>query len=409
MRMFLLFCIPCVYTWALCAINGEYCHINLSDLHLDENTTIIDHAYVLVRYGADGMWSYRTFKGLNAVYCHSSNFGNVPASNSRMCYYTYPGNYTYDSRYITLSIGEYVPYEYNTVNRMDYSNGILTTNVMGRVKCNTELFYQQPTDYSAGAIQTHSNNHCRYYPQNLTGEYTQWKICATEGKPCYLPNRFNIYSIAFGSGGAESEQLNSYNAVIIREYSGEYVMCDISFFPNIGVYDNTYPDNPRVCLYAINKQFTDMRGYWNQVAACRNCKVQETLTIGVSSMNSNATSKSWTESFTKSTTNGVKFGFFSNSETMSKQQSNTVLESSSQALTQIASKSFSASCGGDVGQVYMWQWVLSADENCAGDVFCKTKVFTTTFLCRSTFGPPKCIPSECADDECEVCVVNAYM
>lgn len=404
----ILFCVPLVHTWALCASDGEYCHINLADLYLDNNTKIIDQGYVFVRYGADGEWSYRFFKGLNAVYCHSSNFGYVATDNTRMCYYTYPRNYTQDPEYYIVPNGQYVPYKYNIINQLDYANGILTTNIMGRVKCTTSLFYRQPTDYDNGVIQSHKSDICRFYPRNLTSEYTSWRICATEGKRCYLPNGFNIYSILFGSGGAEIAKYNSYNAAVIREYSGTSVNCDTSFFPSVDVYETPYPNNPRVCLYAIRNQFTDMRGLWDQVASCRNCKIQETLTVGVSSTNSDATSESWTDSFAESTTNGMKFGWYSNSETLNKQQSHTVLESSSHALTQMASKSFTASCGSDTGQVYLWQWLLSTNENCSNDIFCKTKVYTTTFLCRSKPGPPKCIPSECYDDECDVCTNSQY-
>lgn len=402
--MLLLFVlIVSVHGWAECASDGEYCHINTADLYLDSKTEIDLNGHVLVRYGADGQWSYRYFTKLNAVYCHSSNFGYFTTSSTRMCYFVHPGYYYGYGAYSILSIGDYVPYTFNDIHRIDYLDGMLTTNVMGRVSCRTELFYLQPVDYQSGSLHTHTNKYCNYYFSNVTAEYTTWKFCATEGKRCYLPNNYNIYSIGFGSGGAEIAKYNSYNAVVIREFSGSSLLCSTAFFPAVDNYETTYPSNSRVCLYAIRKQFNDIRGFWNNVASCNGCRIQETLTIGVSSTNTQATSETWTSSFVESSNNGFKFGLFSNSETLSKTQTHAVMLSSSNSLSQMASKSFTASCGGETDQRYLYQWMLSANENCESDFHCKTSVYTANFVCRTKVGPPKCIPTECADPECETC------
>jgi hypothetical protein len=306
--------------------------------------------------------------------------------------------------YSLLSKGEYVPYQYNTIYRLDYANSILTTRAMGRVSCRVSLFYEQPYDYIGGSLYLHNGDTCRYFYQNLTDEYESWTLCATEGHICYLPNDFNIFSIAFGSGGMEESKWNSYNALVIREFSGRSILCSEDFFSSVDVHNTQYSNNPRACAYSIRKQFSNTQGFWKMVGKCQNCRLTETLTIGVSSTNTDASSESWTDSFTKSTNNGFHFKMFSNSETLSSSQSQTVMESSSHALTQMASKSFSVSCGGDVGQRYLWQWMLSTQEQCANSLRCLTNIYTAIYLCRTAPDEPRCIPTECFDDECDVCV-----
>jgi len=88
---------------------------------------------------------------------------------------------------------------------------------------------------------------------------------------------------------------------------------------------------------------------------------------------------------------------------MTEQQSQTVTATGSTSFTRVASDSCMASCTESVGPVYMFQWVLSVGKNCV-DGRCPTYIHTCIFLCKTTPALPKCIPSECADKECNTCV-----
>lgn len=392
--------------WAKCGTDGNLCHV--SNIFL-QNINGSDHdirGRILARYGSGSQWSYRKFY-VNVFECSASNFGN-PCNGfdcgTKICQYRHINDYYLNVPYNQVQFGSYKAGE--TVNniddniyRLEYADGRVATNIFGKVIVQVGLFYKQPVEYYKGNLNDASGKIFSYYRNiSLTSQYSKWNVCAEEGQICYFPNTFNIFSVSFGSGW-----LGYTTAGIIREWSGNGVMCSTSSFPDINVYGNDYPSNKRYCAYSIDTQFSEPTGYWKLVSSCLNCKLQETLVLGVSSTNQESTTESWTDALTMTTQSGVKFKVFSNTETLTSQQSHSVSDTSMHAFSQTSSKSCSASCGSDSGPSYLYQWMLDVNENCQ-EVTCLTHIYTCVFLCKQTPSEPACIPGECADSECDKCI-----
>ena len=138
------------------------------------------------------------------------------------------------------------------------------------------------------------------------------------------------------------------------------------------------------------------------------CKMQFSIAQGVSSTSNSVSSETWVDTFSASMTNGFHFKFWSNSQTVSDQQSHSVTESSSHAFTQTVSKSCTATCGDTSGTVNMWQWNIETVENCNEGTGCHTNIFTCIYICIPSNKEPGCLPGYCDPDDpdCQTCIEN---
>jgi hypothetical protein len=390
--------------WIQCASSGGYCRINSVRVKVNETNITNYHTTSTIqgRYGYGVQWSFRTFRYTNVFYCHSSNFGDpctgVSGCSTRTCYYRHLDDdyipYKYHHRY---EINEKIINYDDKIRRLDY----LDRSVMyygGSITCKASLFYRDVDVYYNGYL-THydpKDIYCTGYPEyDYTTNYTGWHICAEEGGECALPYSYNIFSISFGF----TDWYNNASAVV-REFSGNTIRCDNGVFPD----DKTVTSQDfgtgtyRVCAYSISSQFKNPIGYWKPVASCANCSaLQQTIGFGVSSTNANVESESWTDGLTESVNTGIRLGPFSGGTQLSESQRHTVTEQSSTAFSETFSRSCTAVCSpsGNQTNLYIYQWLIDVDQNCASDVDCNAKIYTCNYLCRHTTEVPMCIPGEC--------------
>jgi hypothetical protein len=373
---------------------------------------------IIAKYGSGKQWSYRKFANVNALKCDSTYFGNpckgISGCDSLYCFYKninpddYYGLVPYhESKHVRYEIGETIQPRDDSIYRLYFAESRTFAYVLGFVKCESHLFYDDIYGYDKGQVVNYKSvtKSCLYY-QNITlnGQFSKWSICAEEGQWCTFPNTYNIYSVLFGSGWATSWK----PAGVIGHFSGDGIMCSTDTLPNVPSYENTYPSNKRFCMISIDSQFKSITGYWKKVAMCagENCKMQFSIVQGVSSTNNEASSEMWVNKFSESMTNGFKFKFWSNSQTVSHQSAHSVTQSSSHAFTQTTSRTCSATCGDSEGAVNIWQWNIDSLENCHEGIGCPTTIYTCIYLCIPSNNEPGCLPGYCdpQDPTCSKCI-----
>jgi hypothetical protein len=411
--------------WVSCGSSGSYCSINQMKLVNFNGTNISQSWNVQTKFCSGYSCSYRYFNYINAFYCHETNFGNpcLPFENcnSFQCYYRYITDDEYyntvdkhPTKIITYFENDYIRNTDDQVYQLTFNFGIESAAssilyVIGNIQCKPNLIYTGIQIYQNKHIVQRSNKNCAYEPLiDHTKEYSPFIPCAEENNYCSFPNSFNIYSVAFG-------HFEIYNgikgAAVIREFSGSGIICKEGVFPSFSATNIDLPDGySKICAYSIHRQFSNIIGTWKLVSSCFNCKLSKTLTFGVSSSNSDATSETWSESFAKSANSGMHLKVWSSQVSLSDQQSHAVTTSSSSAFTTSKTESCTATCSYDQGPVYLFQFVITAGELCTdpkvsvyGTNYCPTQIDTCHYLCKQTQIEPKCIPSECVDNECLRC------
>jgi hypothetical protein len=397
-------------SWNQCGTNGGICHVSHG---LYNNLTYTQGGYMapvnsfIARFGSGVQWSYRYFTEINAFRCDVNNFGN-PCSHSPSdscgdgvlkCSYRYIND---DDYYGTIPRGgsglyktnEIIKPPYFDIFKVYFSQFKTFTYFVGRVSCQPSLFYADLISYEDNKLITYTDYGCDVPEfKTVNNNFGEWSDCAEEGQFCNFPNTYNIYSVIFISG----EKSDLTMTGVIGQFSGNGIMCDTSVFPNVPVNSETYPDHKRYCSFSIEKQFSNITGYWKKVAMCsgESCKMQFSISQGVSSTSSYASTETWSDSFTKSMSNGFHFKFWSNTQNIGSQESHSVTDSSSHAFTQTVSKTCSATCGDLSGPINMWQWTIDATENCHEGNSCNLHIYTCIYMCIPSNEEPSCLPGYC--------------
>jgi hypothetical protein len=209
-----LFMLGTVNGWSLCGKSGETCHV--SNGLFDNNTKSIDlGGTVIARFGSNEQWSYRKFGNINRLICAASNFGNpcsgTPSGScggTMFCSYKHINGVEYWGNTPSAAIKQVYykneetiqpPHNDNNIYKLYYTQEMTFAYVMGWVKCQESLFYEDLIQFEKGQIAKYagtSMTNC-LYDSNITlnGQFGKWSICAEESQYCTFPNSYNIHSV----------------------------------------------------------------------------------------------------------------------------------------------------------------------------------------------------------------------
>jgi len=369
-------------SWVYCGQEDNKCYIPSSI------------KYTTVAYGKLGKWTFQDFTNndntiLN-IDCNNNGFGDIyPAATKICCYNIFATNgpttsslsYTYRTQeggnpYVSWS---FIRYGANNRYTYRYSEGQLF--------CNNNYF----NDPYSGKSKT-----CASLTTSPPVQ-PSWIVCGTEkGGSCNLnvdTQITNIKRLVKYSYGGRS----SYRSVFSTNGN---IDC------NNNLFDDPYSGTDKICYVSSisdSKIFSEIVGSWQQVGSCLNCPLTVSLSEGVTSTSSYATTSTWSTALSVSVKTECSFLGTGGKVAVSASTGYSIANTMSSSFSKTVTKSCSASCA-STGQWYMFQWTLSVGEY--SDLTFKTfSTYACNYICipqKNT--PPKCPLNFCADSTCQTCL-----
>eukprot|EP01092_Planopodium_desertum_P001983 TRINITY_DN1315_c0_g1_i2.p2 TRINITY_DN1315_c0_g1~~TRINITY_DN1315_c0_g1_i2.p2 ORF type:complete len:187 (+),score=1.06 TRINITY_DN1315_c0_g1_i2:903-1463(+) len=185
----------------------------------------------MVRFGAEGTWTFKQMQGLNKVECDKDLFGDPLKGTKKSCAYSAAPSPLPIDGWTSCANERHtceLPAGADYWVRFGKGNTWFFRRAEGSIKCNDDVF---------GDPLQGTNKGCEYHPGTLSR--AQWNSCASEGNSCELPgdSKYPVL-VKYGANGS----------FVLRHVMGSSIKCANSLFGDVsfGATKNCYITNTGV-------------------------------------------------------------------------------------------------------------------------------------------------------------------